>query len=119
MIWVVKAGKAVGYYLSRGSGSGFGGLLVGDLFCRSSLRFGSGSADCKIVLGWKGQGGLSGSDNEDLFELVQIGCWSEFDECVWLMVGIGCDGLNGADGEAPGIDLVAARGEDLLANLDA
>jgi len=70
MVWVVKAGKAVGDDLGRGSGGGFGGLLIGGLFCRGSLRFGGGSADCKIVLRWRGQRDLSGSDDEDLFKLV-------------------------------------------------
>ena len=54
MVGVVKAGKAVGDDLGRGSGGGFGGLLIGGLFCRGSLRFCGGSADCKIVLRWKG-----------------------------------------------------------------
>ena len=35
------------------------------------------------------------------------------------MVGVGLDGLDGADWKTARIDLIAARGKDLLAGLDA
>jgi hypothetical protein len=62
---------------------------------------------------------LGAGDDQDLFELVEISCRVELDESVGLMIRVDLDGFDGADGQATGINLVAAGGKDLLAGLDA
>ena len=62
---------------------------------------------------------MGAGDDENLFELVEVGGGSKLNEGVGLVVGVGLDGLYGADGEAAGVDLVSSGGEDLLADLDA
>jgi hypothetical protein len=119
VVGVVEAGEAVGDDLSGGSGGGFGSLLVGELLCGGGLGLGGCGSYRQVVLGWERQSGLGGGDDEDLFELVEVCCRTKLDEGVGLVIGVGLDGLDGADGEAAGVDLVATGGEDLLADLDA
>jgi len=107
MIGVVEAGEAVGDDLGGGPGGGFGSLLVGELL-GGGLGFGGGGSCSQIVLGRQRQGGLGAGDDEDLFELVEVGRGAELDESVGLVVGVGRDGLDGADGKAARVDLIAA-----------
>ena len=51
---------------------------------------------------------MGASDDEDLFELVEVGCRPKLDESVGLVVGVGSDGLDRADGKAARVDLIAA-----------
>jgi hypothetical protein len=69
----VKAGEAVGDDLSGGFGGGFGGLLVGKLLGGCGLGLGGCCSYSKIVLGCDWQVGLGGSDDKDLFELIEVG----------------------------------------------
>jgi hypothetical protein len=119
VVWIVEAGESVGDDLSCGFGGGFGGLLVGELLGSSRLGLGGGCSCGKIVLGRERQSGLGGGDDEDLFELVEVRSRAKLNEGVGLVVGVGFNGLDSAHREAPGIDLIAAGGEDLLADLNA
>ena len=97
----------------------FGGFARRLSGCGLGLGLGGGGSDGEIVLGLDGQVGLGAGDDEHLFELVEVGGGADLDEGVGLVVGVGRDGLDGADGKAAGVDLVAAGGEDLFAGLDA
>src|SRR5271170_5101911 len=116
MVRIVEAGETVGYDLGRGPGGCVGGLLVGELFCGG---LGGGGPYGQVMLGLVRQGGLGAGDDEDLFELVEVGRRTKLDEGVGLVFRVGSDGLDGADGKAAWVDLVASGGEDLLAGLDA
>ena len=119
VVGIVEAGETVGDDLGGGfgvfDGFEFGGVSGGGL----GLGFGGGGSDGEIVLGLGGQVGLGAGDDEDLFELGEVGGGIDLDEGVGLVVGVGGDGLDGADGKAAGVDLVAAGGEDCFAGLDA
>jgi hypothetical protein len=115
----VEAWEAVGDDLSCGSGGGFGGLLVGELLGGGGLGLGGCCPYGKIALGRKRQGWLSGGDDEDLFELVEVSRRAKLNEGIRLVIGVGLDGFDGADGKPARIDLIAAGGEDLLADLNA
>jgi hypothetical protein len=119
MVRVVETGESVSNDLSCGSRGSLGGLLVGELLGGGRLGLGGGCTYGKIVLGRERQGWLSGGDDEDLFELVEVSCRAKLNEGVGLVIGVGFNGLDGADREAAWIDLVAARGENLLADLNA
>jgi len=119
VVWVVEAGEAVRNDLSCGFGGSFGGLLIGELLGGSGLGLGGCCPYSKIVLSREGQDGLGRSDNEDLFKLVEVSRRMKLDEGVGLMIGVDLDGLDGPDRKAARIDLVAAGGEDLLADRDA
>ncbi len=120
---IVEAGEAVGDGLSCGAGGGFffvcGGFGGCGLFgCGASGgRGGGASAKGLESVGWKR--GLHAGDDEDLFQLEEVGGGFDADGGVGLVLGIRCDGLNCADGEAAGEDLVTAGGEDCFAGLDA
>ena len=116
MVRIVEAGETVGYDLGRGPGGRVGGLLVGELL---GGGLGGGGPYGQIMLGLVRQSGLGAGDDEDLFELVEVCRRTKLDEGVGLVFRVGSDGLDGADGKAAGIDLVASGGEDLLAGLDA
>lgn len=120
---IVEAGEAVGDGLGCGAGGGFffvcGGFGGCGLFgCGASGgRGGGASAKGLESVGWKR--GLHAGDDEDLFQLEEVGGGFDADGGVGLVLGIRCDGLNCADGEAAGEDLVTAGGEDCFAGLDA
>jgi hypothetical protein len=114
----MKTGEAVGDYLGCRFRRGFGSLLIGELFSGSGLSLGSGCSNSKIVLGRDGQVWLGGGDDEDLFELIEVRGGPKLNQRVGLVIGIRLNRLNGSNREAAGIDLVAARGENLLPDLD-
>jgi hypothetical protein len=118
MVGIMEAGQAVGDDLGCGPGSGFGGSLVRSLLCGCSLSLCGCGSYCQIMLGRQGQRGLSVRDDEDLFELIEVGGGPELNESVRLMVQIGFDGLDGADGKTARVHLISAGGEDLLAWLN-
>ena len=68
----------------------------------AALSFGGSGACGEVVLGLDGQLGLSAGDDEDLFELVKVGRRAKLDKGVGLVVGVGLDGLDGADGRPRG-----------------
>ena len=102
MVGVVEAGEAVGDDLGGGFGCGLGGLLIGELLGGSGLGLGGGCPDGEIVLGWKRQGGLRGGDDENLFELVEVRGGAKLNQGVGLMIRVGLDGLDSADGRPRG-----------------
>ena len=114
----MEAGETVGYDLGGGLGVLDGLLLGGEGGC-GLLGFGGGGSGGEILLGGEREFGLGGGDDEDLFELGEVGCGADVNHGVGLVVGVGGDGLDGADGEAAGVDLVAAGGEDGFAGMDA
>ena len=124
-VGVVEAGQAVGDDLGGGAGgasaaaSASAAALALAAAGGGGLGLGGGGSDGEIVLGCERAGGLGAGDDENLFQLDEVGGGLEADGGVGLVVGVGRDGLDGADGKAAGEDLVAAGGEDGLAGLDA
>lgn len=124
--WFMEAGETVSDDL--GGGAGFGGGFVdgrlcggvcGGFLCGGASGGGHLGAFDQVALGVGGEGGPGAGDDEDLFELGEVGGGMDLDEGVGLVVGVGGDGLDGADVEAAGVDLVAAGAEDGFARLDA
>jgi hypothetical protein len=108
VVGVVEAGQTVGNDLRCGLGGGIGGgLLIGGLF-------GSG----QIMLGRRRQSRLGARNDENLFELVEIGSGPDLDEGVGLVIRVGLDGFDGPDGKPARVDLVATRAKHLLTYLD-
>src|SRR5580704_3727883 len=87
LVGVVEAGEAVGDDLSCGFGCGFGGLLIGELLGGGGLSLCGRCAYSEVVLGRKRQVGLSGGDDENLFELVEVRCRTKLDKGVGLVIG--------------------------------
>jgi hypothetical protein len=73
----------------------------------------------EVLLGERGQVRLRAGDDQHLFDAVEIDRRVHHDGGVGLVVGVGRDALDGADGQPARIDLVAAGGEHGLAGLDA
>jgi hypothetical protein len=115
----MKAGEAVRDNLGCRFGCGFGRLLVGELLGSRCLSLGRGCSNSKIVLGRDRQVGLSRRDDEDLFELIEVRGGPKLNQRVGLVIGVRLDRLDGSDRQAARVHLVAARGENLLPDLDA
>ena len=115
----MKAGEAVGDDLGCGLGCSFGGGFRLCLLGCGPGGFRGGGSDSEILPGLLGEVGLGAGDDEDLLKLREVGGGADPDGGVGLVVWIGSDGLDGADGETARVNLVAAGGEDLLAGLDA
>jgi hypothetical protein len=99
MVGIVEAGETVGDDLSGGSGcglGGFGGLLSRKLF-RSGLSVCGERCRGEVLLRRNRQSGLRAGDDKNLFELIEVGGGTKFDEGIWLVVEVWIDGLNSAD----------------------
>ena len=98
-------------------------MQAGELFCDevggALLLVGTllGGGGVLLRGGRHGAGGAG--DDEDFFELGEVGRGLDGDGGVGLVLGVGFDGLDCADGDAAREDEVAAGGDDLLAGLDA
>jgi hypothetical protein len=90
--------------LRGGLGSGLGGGDAGGF----RLLFGCHGPNSQIFLCLFGQLGLSSSDDQDLLKLEEVRSRAKRDECVGLVVRVGCDGLNGAYLQTARKDLIAA-----------
>ena len=72
-IGIVEAGETVGDDLGGGFGVFDGFELGGVGGCGFGLGLGGGGSDSEIVLGLKRQLGLGAGDDENLFELGEVG----------------------------------------------
>ena len=60
----------------------------------SGLSLGGCGSYGQIVLSWGWQSGLGSGDDENLFELIEVGCWPKLDEGVGLVVEVWLDGFD-------------------------
>jgi len=119
VVGVVQARQAVGNNLCGGLRSGLSGSLSGGDAGSFGLLFGCRCPNGQVFLRLLRQLGLRAGDDQNLLKLKEVGGGAKGDQCIRLVIRIGCNRLNGAHLQTTRVDLIAARGEDLLARLNA